>query len=153
KLKSADAFRYIGKGETHLADGMDIVTGRAQYGQDVRLDGMLYAVVARPPVFGGKLVKVDDAAALKVPGVVKVVTIAGSPPPALFNPLGGVAVIATNTWAAIAGRRALKIEWEGGPHASYDSVAYRKQLEAAVSKPADKAVRNDGDTMAALESA
>src|SRR5690606_26454917 len=62
-------------------------------------------------------------------------------------------VIATNTWAAIAGRRALNIEWEGGPHASYDSVAYRKQLEAAVSKPADKAVRNDGDTMAALESA
>src|SRR5690606_23356500 len=104
KLKAADAFRYIGKGQTHIADGMDIVTGRAQYGQDVRFDDMLYAVVARPPVFGGKLVKVDDAAALKIPGVVKVVTLAGSPPPAMFNPLGGVAVIATNTWAAIAGR-------------------------------------------------
>lgn len=153
KLKSADAFRYIGKGQTHIADGMDIVTGRAQYGQDVRLEGMLYAVVARPPVFGGKLVKVDDAAALKIPGVVKVVTLAGSPPPAMFNPLGGVAVIATNTWAAIAGRKALKIEWEGGPHASYDSAEYRKQLEASVRKPTEKAVRNDGDAMAALGSA
>ncbi len=153
KLKSADAFRYIGKGETHLADGKDIVTGRAQYGQDIRLEGMLYAVVARPPVFGGKLIKVDDTEALKVPGVVKVTTIPGSPPPAMFNPLGGVAVIATNTWAAIAGRKALKIEWDGGVHAGYDSAEFRKSLEESVRKPAEKAVRNDGDVAAAMASA
>ena len=152
-LKPAEQFRYIGKGETALVDGRDIVSGKAQYGQDVRLEGMVYAVVARPPVFGGKVVKVDDTEALKVPGVLKIVPIPGSPPPAEFNPLGGVAVVAKNTWAAIAGRKALKIEWDGGPHASYDSAAYRKSLEEAVSKPTEKPVRNDGDVDAALKGA
>ena len=80
-------------------------TGKAQYGIDVRLPGMLYAVVARPPVYGGKVKSFDAAEALKVPGVVKVVEIDRAPPPPQFQPLGGVAVIANNTWAAMQGPR------------------------------------------------
>jgi isoquinoline 1-oxidoreductase beta subunit len=152
KLKEPGQFRYIGRGQLGLYDGRDMATGKAQYGIDTRLDGMLYAVVARPPVFGGKVAKYEAAEALKVPGVVKVVELPSSPPPALFNPLGGVAVIARNTWAAIQGRKALKIEWDKGPHGSYDSAAYRAQLEAAARKPG-QVVRNDGNIDATLKSA
>src|SRR5215831_9147093 len=107
KLKDASAFRYIGKGTTPIVDLFDITTGRATYGIDAKLPGMKYAVVARPPVFGGKVVSFDAAAAMKVPGVEKVVTIEGTPAPAKFQPLGGIAVIARNTWSAIKGREVL----------------------------------------------
>jgi isoquinoline 1-oxidoreductase beta subunit len=113
---------------------------------------MLHAVVARPPVYGGKVKSFDSADALKVPGVVKVVQIDPSAAPPQFNPLGGVAVVAQNTWAAIQGRNALKIVWDDGPNASYDSVAYRQALEEAARKPA-KAVRNEGDYAAAIAKA
>jgi isoquinoline 1-oxidoreductase subunit beta len=101
RLKDPARFRYIGKGNLKLVDGPDIVSGKAQYGIDTRLPGMLYAVVARPPVYGGKVAKYDAEPALKVPGVMRVVEIESSQPPSEFNPLGGVAVIARNTWAAI----------------------------------------------------
>jgi isoquinoline 1-oxidoreductase beta subunit len=101
-------------------------------------------VVARPQVYGGKVTSVDDSAALKVPGVVKVVQVEPTPGAPQFNPLGGVAVIARNTWAAMEGRKALKIVWDDGPNASYDSVAYRATLEEAARKPGP-VVRNDGD--------
>jgi isoquinoline 1-oxidoreductase subunit beta len=152
RLKDPKKFRYIGKGQLKLVDGRDIVIGKAQYGIDTRLPGMLYAVVARPPVYGGKVQSVDDTAALKVPGVQKVVQIEDSPPPAHFNPVGGVAVIARNTWAAMQGRRALQIKWADGPNAGYDSVAFKATLEESARKPG-KVVRNDGDFAAAAASA
>lgn len=152
RLKTADQFRYIGKGKQGLYDGRDIVSGAAQYGIDIHLKDMLYAVAARPPVLGGKVAGYDASAALKVPGVLKVVELPSSPLPADFNPLGGVAVIARNTWAAIQGRKALKIEWDHGPHADYDSAAYKAELEAAVRAPG-KVVRNEGDVDAALQNA
>ena len=151
-LKDPSQFRYIGKGKIRIVDGRDIVTGKAVYGQDVRLPGMLFAVVARPEVYLGKVVSVDATQALKVPGVLKVVPIEPSPPPANFKPLGGVAVVATNTWAAIKGREALKIVWDDGPNASYDSKAYRATMEAAARVPG-KSVRNDGDFDAAYAGA
>ncbi|HEJ1439726.1 molybdopterin cofactor-binding domain-containing protein, partial [Pseudomonas aeruginosa] len=114
---------------------------------DARFDDMLYAVVARPPVYGGKLKRYDAAAALKVPGVVKVIEIEGRPIPSEFQPLGGVAVVAQNTWAAIKGREALVVEWDAGVNGGYDSVAYRKQLEEAARKPG-KVVRDSGDAAA-----
>ena len=77
KLKDPKQFRYIGKEGQHLLDGPDIAHGRATFGIDVRLDGMLYAVIARAPVFGGKVAKFDASEALKIPGVVKVVEIPG----------------------------------------------------------------------------
>jgi isoquinoline 1-oxidoreductase subunit beta len=152
RLKDPSQFRYIGKGQLKLVDAKDIATGKAKYGIDTRLDGQLYAVVARPPVLGGKAVSFDPAETLKVPGVVRVVQIESSPPPVEFNPLGGVAVIAKNTWAAIQGRNALKIVWEDGPNASYDSVAFKATLEEAARKPG-KVVRNNGDFDAAAASA
>jgi isoquinoline 1-oxidoreductase beta subunit len=152
RLKQPSEFCYIGKESSRAIDGADIVNGRAVYGADVHFDGMLSAVVARPPVYGGKVRSVDSSAALKVPGVIKVIQIESRPLPSEFQPLGGVAVVAKNTWAAIKGREALKIEWDDGPNAGYDSVAYRKELEAAASKPG-KVVRNTGDIDGALAEA
>ncbi len=149
RLKDPAQFRYIGKGELKLVDGQDIATGKAQYGIDTRLPGMLYAVVARPPVYGGKVKSFDAAEARKVPGVIRVVQIEASPPPPQFNPLGGVAVVAQNTWAAMQGRKALKIVWDDGPNADYDSAAYKAKLEESAHK-AGKVVRNDGDFSAAV---
>ena len=152
QLKDPAQFRYIGKDVFNSVDFHDIVTGNTHYGIDTRLDGMLYAVIARPPVYGGKVASFDSADALKIPGVLRVIELKGSPPPAKFNPLGGIAVIARNTWAAIKGREALKITWDNGPHAGYDSTAFKTTLQEAARKPA-KVVRNNGDTMAALAGA
>jgi isoquinoline 1-oxidoreductase subunit beta len=152
RLKDPAQFRYIGTGKLKLVDAKDIVTGKAQYGMDTRLHGMLYAVVARPQVYGGKVAHFDAADAMKVPDVVKVVQIEPTAGPPNFNPLGGVAVIARNTWAAMQGRKALKITWDDGPNASYDSAAYRATLEESARKPG-MVVRNDGDFTAAAAGA
>ncbi|MGR4975258.1 molybdopterin cofactor-binding domain-containing protein [Pseudomonas sp. LARHCG127] len=152
RLKQPSEFRYIGKEASRAIDGADIVNGRAVFGADVHFEGMLYAVIARPPVYGGKVKSVDSSAALKVPGVVQVVSIEGRPLPSEFQPLGGVAVVAKNTWAAIKGREALKIQWDDGPNVGYDSIAYRKELEAAALKPG-KVVRSSGDLDDALAKA
>jgi len=152
KLKEASAFRYIGKGTVRISDLNDITTGKAVYGQDVMLPGMKFAVIARPPVVGGKVASLDSSAALKVPGVEKIVTLQPTPAPYKFAPLGGVAVIARNTWAALKGREALKITWDDGPNKSYDSKTYRAKLEEAVRKPG-KVERNVGDAEKALASA
>ena len=94
-------------------DLSDIVTGKAIFGMDAKMPGMVYASVEHPPVLGQKIKSFDDKAALKVRGVKQTATI---DPPSnrriTFNPLGGVAVIADNTWAAFQGRKALKIDWD-----------------------------------------
>ena len=165
-LKSDSELRFIGKesglinGElksTHpkAIDGEDIVTGKAIFGADVDLENTLYAVVARPPVYGATVKSVDDSEALKVRGVKKTVRIDGTGQPAAFNPLGGVAVVATNTWAAMEGRRALKIEWDNTPagnNADYTSDTYRESLEKAAQSPG-KVIRQSGDVEAALKEA
>ena len=152
RLKDPSQFRYIGTGKLKLLDAQDIATGKAQYGMDTRLPGMFYAVVARPQVYGGKVTSFDPAAALKVSGVVRVVQIDATPGAPLFNPLGGVAVIARNTWAAMQGRNALKIVWNDGPNASYDSAAFKATLEEAARKPG-KVVRDDGNFTTAGDAA
>lgn len=152
RLKSPGEFRYIGKGTTALVDGADIVGGRAKYGIDTRIDGMLHAVIARPPVYGGKVAAFDATAAEKLPGVVRIVPLPAAPIPSGFQPLGGIAVVADTTWTAIKARRLLKIQWDDGPNASYDSTAYRAQLEAVAKRPG-KRVRNDGDIDRALRTA
>ena len=152
KLKDETQFRYLGKGNIQIVDLFDITTGRAIYGIDAKLPGMKYAIIARPPVMGGKLVSYDGSAAMKVPGVEKIVVIESTPPPSKFQPIGGVAVIARNTWAATKGRDALVIKWDDGPHGSYDSAAYKAQLEETARKPG-KVVRNDGDADNAIATA
>ena len=152
KLKANAQFRYIGKGQVRPYDLEAIGSGQAQYGMDAHLPGMVYAVVARPPVLGGKVRRVNSEKALQVPGVQRVVempALSGAP---LFKPLGGVAVVASNTWAAMQGRAALEIEWDDGPNAGYDSAAYRRTLEAAARAPA-KVTRRNGDAPSALAQA
>ena len=151
-LKDPAQFRYIGKGQVGIVDLRDITMGKATYGGDVRLPGMKYAVIARPPVTGGKLVSFDAKDAMAVPGVEQVFEVRGYPWPSKFQPLGGVAVIARNTGVAIKGRDALKLVWDDGANGSYDSVAYRAELETASRQPGE-IVRDSGDAEAALKGA
>jgi isoquinoline 1-oxidoreductase subunit beta len=151
-LKDPSEFRYIGKEGTNIVDGFNITTGRAIYGQDVRLPGTKYAVIARPAVMGGKVVSFDATDAKKIPGVLQIVVMPTPSYPMKFQPSGGIAIIADNTWAAIQGRKALKITWDDGPHATYDSQAYRAQMEATARQPG-AVLRSDGDFAAAYASA
>ncbi len=151
-LKTPAQFRYIGKGNVQIYDMHDITTGNTIYGQDVKVPGMKFAVVARPPVVGGEVVSFDEAAAMKVPGVIKVVKIAATKAPAKFGPLGGVAVIAENTWSALQGRSKLNVKWNDGPNATYDSDAFKKQLQAIARQPG-KVERNEGDFDGAIKTA
>ncbi|MBV7501948.1 xanthine dehydrogenase family protein molybdopterin-binding subunit [Achromobacter sp. ACM05] len=144
KLKARSEFRYIGKDQVRLVDLEAIGKGQATYGMDMRLPSMVYAVVARPPVVGGRVRRVDSAKALAVPGVLKVVEIPVMQGAPAFQPLGGVAVVARNTWAARQGRDALQIEWDDGSNGAYDSVAYQQTLQAAARAPG-KTMRNQGD--------
>lgn len=140
-------------GELPHVDALDHVTGRGVFGADVRVAGMLTAVIARPPVVGGSVKAVDDVAARAVPGVRAVITLPalGTAPP-MFRPLGGVAVVADHTWAALRGRAALAITWDHGANAGYDSAAYKDALTAAVRAPG-RSVRNLGDAEQALAGA
>lgn len=165
-LKSDKELRFIGKesglvngklmaADPKAVDGEDIVTGNAVFGADVDLEGMLYAVIARPPVYGAGITSVDDSEALKVPGVKKVIRIETAEQPAAFNPLGGVAVVADNTWAAMEGRRALKVDWDtavAGDNANYTSEDYRTSLEKAAQSPG-QVIRQTGDVESALSDA
>ncbi|WP_435311989.1 molybdopterin cofactor-binding domain-containing protein [Primorskyibacter sedentarius] len=150
--KSEDQFRYIGKGEVQITDLHDITTGAAVYGGDVRLDGMKFAVVARPPVVGGKALSYDATETLAVPGVESVHELPQGGLALKFAPLGGIAVVASNTWAAIKGRDALKIEWEAGPHGGYNSEAYMAEMVATSEQPGTPA-RDQGDIEDALANA
>lgn len=143
KYKPASEYRYIGK-DFPTVDRDDISAGRGTFGIDARMPGMVYASIERSPVLGGKLKSFDDQEAKKVPGVQQTVVIPTFKPPHGFQALGGVAVIADNTWSAMKGRAALKVEWESGDHASYESAAYKKELFETVRKP-QKAARNLGD--------
>jgi isoquinoline 1-oxidoreductase beta subunit len=143
KLKSRPEWRYIGKGTPNY-DLKDMCDGKAVYGQDTRMDGMLYASVAHPPVFGSIAKTVDDKAALAVTGVKQTASIEGFKPPVGYQTLGGVAVLADNTWSAMQGRKKLKIEWERSPHSVYNSDAYKKELQDTARKPG-KVVRENGN--------
>jgi len=143
KLKPKSAWRYIGKGEVSY-DLQALVTGKAIYGMDARAEGMVYASVERPPVLGGKVKSYDDKEALKVAGVRQTVPIDPFQAAPAFQPLGGVAVIADNTWAAFQGRKKLKISWDNGANETYNSDQYKNELRETSHSPC-KVVRNIGD--------
>src|SRR5882762_95260 len=143
KLKPKSAWRYIGKGEVSY-DLEALVTGKAIYGMDARVDGMVYASVEHPPVLGGKVKSYDEKEALKVAGVRQTVPIDPFQQAPAFQPLGGIAVIADNTWAAFQGRKKLNIAWDNGPNESYNSDSYKNELRATSHNPC-KVVRNIGD--------
>jgi len=148
KLKQRAEWRYIGKPAAGY-DLKDFCTGKAHYGQDTRMDGMLYASVLHPPVLGSTVKSMDDSATLAVTGVKQTATIDTFKPPVLFQALGGVAVLADNTWAAFQGKKKLKIEWETSPHGAFSSDPYKKELQETARKPG-KVVRDLGDVDAAF---
>jgi len=143
KFKNKADWNFVGK-EREIYDLRDITTGKAAFGLDTFREGMVYASIEHPPVVGGSVKSLDDKAALAVKGVRQTVTLPAPKPPLMFQSLGGVAVIADNTWAAFKGRKALKVEWNDGPNASFESEAYKKQLVATVGQP-QKVVRNLGN--------
>jgi isoquinoline 1-oxidoreductase beta subunit len=142
-FKPKTAWNLVGK-EHPIYDLSDVITGKAQFGNDVVRDGMVYASIEHPPVFGGKARGFDDKESLKVRGVRQTATIEPLKLPYLYKALGGVAVIGDNTWSVLQGRKRLKIDWEDGAHASFDSDAFRQQLLETVGRPG-KVARNLGN--------
>ncbi|MFC7052378.1 molybdopterin cofactor-binding domain-containing protein [Hansschlegelia quercus] len=140
--KEPEKFKLIGKEGFHRIDNDPKTDGTAIYTQDVKLPGMLVAVVAHPPRFGGKVKSFDDAEAKKVKGVERVVQIPQ-----------GVAVLAKNTFAAIKGRNALKVEWDDSAAEMRGSEELLKMAKEAVSKPGVATATNKGDAEGALAGA
>lgn len=148
-LKDPKDFKYIGK---HLRsiDVADYANGSAVFGLDKRIPNMKYAAIARCPVTFGTVKSFDKTAALEVAGVVDVVEIPRVQRP--FGPLGGIAVVATNTWAAFKGRDALEIEWDYGDNQNYDSASYMKMITENVQKQG-KVVKDSGNVNKAFKNA
>ncbi|HKV62783.1 MAG TPA: xanthine dehydrogenase family protein molybdopterin-binding subunit [Candidatus Acidoferrum sp.] len=145
-LKNSSEFTIVGH-DTRRFEGRDKATGAAKFGLDSRVPGMQFAVIARCPVFGGKVKTFDATKAKAVPGVRDVFAI--DPVAQGAFTAGGVAVLADNSWAAIQGRKALQITWDEGPAASESSASLRQQFVDNASKPG-KVVRNEGDVDAAV---
>ncbi len=139
-LKDPKDFHVLGK-PTKRLDTPEKVDGRAEFGIDIRRPGMLYAVVTRCPVFGGKVASFDATRAQAVPGVKKVIEISG-----------GVAVIADSTWTAMEGRRVLDVKWDEGPNAGLSSDGISKMFAERTAGPGVQA-KKEGDAAAALGSA
>jgi len=139
-LKDPKQFRFIGKSLKRL-DTPNKVTGRTQFGIDIRRPGMVYAAVARCPVFGGKATGFDATKAKAFPGVKQVVQVPS-----------GVAVVADNTWSAIQGSRLLEIQWNYGPNAAQSSAAIGKLFAERARKPGVEAMKT-GDAAKGLANA
>lgn len=148
KLKNPADFRIVGTSLPRV-DVQEKIDGTGKFGLDVRVPGMLYAVIARCPTFAGKLAKFDDTKAKAVPGVRHIFAVPSFPP---VHNQEGVAVVADSTWAAMQGRKALEIQWGPGPAEKESSASFREQFVALAAKPG-KPVRNDGDADAALSRA
>jgi isoquinoline 1-oxidoreductase beta subunit len=135
KFKEAKDWKVIGK-PTKRLDTPEKITGRAKFGMDVQFDGLMTAMVARSPVFGGSVKSFEGAEALAIPGVHKVVQVPT-----------GVAVIADHYWAAKLGRDALKVDWDLGPNTGLDSQALLENFRKLATTPgvsASKAGDTDG---------
>ena len=139
-LKDPKQLTLIGK-PVRRGDTPSKVNGTAQFGLDVRLPGMVYAVVARPPVFGGKVVSVDAAETLRIPGVRAVEQVPS-----------GVTVVAEKFWAAKVGRDKLKITWDDGENAALSTTKMREEFSKLSATPGAIA-RKAGDPAAALAGA
>ncbi len=143
KLKPRSEWRYIGKDASGY-DLKDLCTGKGIFGQDTRMEGMLYATVMHPPVMGSTVKSVDDKETLAVSGVKGTETIPTYKPPVNMQALGGVAVLADSTWSAMQGRKKLKVEWDESAHKVFNSGPYRKELEETARKPG-KVIREVGN--------
>jgi isoquinoline 1-oxidoreductase beta subunit len=144
-LKDHIRFRIAGTATRRL-DTRAKINGSAVFGTDVRLPGMLFASVLPSPVFGGQFKRVNDAAALAVPGVQKVLVL--TPFAERTRLPSRVAVLATSTWAALKGRRALEVEWDDGPAAAFSSAQFSNECHDALGRDG-MLVTQRGDIQAA----
>jgi isoquinoline 1-oxidoreductase beta subunit len=137
-LKAPEQFALMGRdGATPRVDSASKCTGTATYTGDVKLPGLLTAVIAFPPSFGAKMVSFDASAARKVKGVTDVVAVPE-----------GVAVVAKGTWAAMQGRRALKVTWDESTGASLDSDALLAHYRELAGQPGTPFAKPAGPTPA-----
>ncbi|MBU3003080.1 xanthine dehydrogenase family protein molybdopterin-binding subunit [Paraglaciecola arctica] len=142
-LKKRSEWRYINTAMEHI-DLKDIVMGKATFAADVFEPKALIAVVVRPPVVGGKVKSFDAKATKAIDGVIDVIEIPAPQGAPQFQPKGGIAIIAKNTWAAIKGRRALSVTWDDGKNGDYNSEVFKASLLATVASP-QSSVREIGD--------
>lgn len=147
-FKAPENFKLIGK-PVPIVDLPQMVTGNTEFGQDVAIEGMVYASIERSPVIGAKVKSFNKKAALNVAGVVDVVQMPEQSFPVVFKPLNGVAVIAENTWAALKGRRALQVEWDLGDNKTHDSAQYLQGLTKNIVTKG-QTVRSTGDAYKAM---
>lgn len=132
-LKDPKDFKIIGK-RIHRTDTPDKLYGKAKFGIDLVIPGMLYAAVQRCPSLGGNAKSFDDSKTRKINGVVDVVKISR-----------GIAVIANSTWSAFKGKEALAVDWDFGPNANVNSETIRKNLESHLNEEGDD-IEVIGDT-------
>ncbi|EWH08790.1 twin-arginine translocation pathway signal protein [Catenovulum agarivorans DS-2] len=150
-FKSKEQFKYITK-PVPIVDLHDMTTGKATYGIDVELDGLLVASIERCPVLYGKVKSFDASGAKAIPGVVDVINMPETVKPVVFSAGSGVAVIATNTWAANQGRKALKIEWDLGENKDFDSEQAFADMASKAQNPAKRSAEK-GDITAGFAKA
>ncbi len=148
-VKDPKDFRIVGTSKMNI-DGKDLVTGRTIFGLDVKVPGMLYAVIEKPPTFGGRVKSYDDTAAMRVAGVKHVIEVEPMEDPT--HRIAGVAVVAESTWAAIKGREALNVAWEDGPRKDESTESLTAQFDR-LTQQEGKVLRDDGDVDAALADA
>ena len=147
-IKTRKEWRYINTGMAHI-DLTDLVTGKATFAADVREPKALVAMIERPPVVGGVIKSFDASAAKAINGVVDIIEMPVPKGAPQFQPKGGIAIVAKNTWAAWQARKALKIVWVDGKNGDYNSENFKKSLLQTVSEP-QAHVREKGDTMGVL---
>ncbi|WKK64639.1 xanthine dehydrogenase family protein molybdopterin-binding subunit [Lutimonas zeaxanthinifaciens] len=148
-LKSPDEFIYIGK-DLASVDVDDFVNGRSKYGLDVKVDQMIYANISRCPVTFGKALSYDGSEAMKIKGVIDVKEIERIEKP--FGALGGIAVLADNSWAALKGKEALTIDWDLGENENYSTKEFMDHLTQNVENRA-KLIREKGNVNGSLKDA
>jgi isoquinoline 1-oxidoreductase beta subunit len=148
-LKDYKDFKYIGKGLKSI-DGANFTSGKAIYGMDIKLENMKYAAIARCPVTFGTVKSYNKDEAIKVTGVSDVIELPRIAKP--FGSLGGVAVVADNTWAALKAKETLDVEWDNGANEVYTSESYAKELVKSA-KNKGKEIRNDGNINSAFKNA
>lgn len=143
-FKSTKDFRYIKK-PVEIVDLEKILVGDTVYGMDVDLPNMVYASIEQCPYLDGGVTSFDASEAKKVPGVIDVVEIKARPMPAVFHPLPGIAVVASNTWAAFEGRKKLKIQWKKSSHQNHNSAEYMAEIKDSIKNGKANIVRKKGD--------
>jgi isoquinoline 1-oxidoreductase beta subunit len=148
-LKPMDQYRIVGKPQDNK-EVRDIITGKTRFGSDINMPDMRYAVILRSPVLNGTVASIDDTAARAVKGVLDVFHIEGPAPGAPYHILAhGVAVVATSTWAAIKGRKALNVTWNESPNREDSSEKFWQQNREMLSGQG-QIVHDQGDFPAAL---